>query len=104
MHNQHEFSSMIRRLPIFSYFVMEKYNSLLDHASAYRSVYDNDAEKQFLSRLDERIKTHDREIERMCNYHYQGFVESVNELIKVRSDARTLKASRFTFFCKINIY
>jgi len=56
-----------------------------------RSVYDNDVEKQFLSRLDERIKTHDREIERMCNYHYQGFVESVNELIKVRSDARTLK-------------
>ena len=57
----------------------------------FRSVYDNDVEQQFLSKLDERIKTHDKEIERMCNYHYQGFVESVNELIKVRSDARILK-------------
>lgn len=57
----------------------------------FRSVYDNDLQQQFLSKLDERIKSHDKEIERMCNFHYQGFVESVNELIKVRSDARTLK-------------
>eukprot|EP00795_Rhopilema_esculentum_P012131 gene12131-2735_t len=56
-----------------------------------RSVYDECIQQQFLSKLDDRIKTHDKEIERMCNYNYQGFVESVNELIKVRSDARTLK-------------
>lgn len=71
---------------------------MFDYALGCRSVYDNDAEQQFLSKLDERIKTHDREIERMCNYHYQGFVESVNELIKVRSDARSLKVCWFHIF------
>ena len=31
----------------------------------------------------------------MCNFHYQGFVESVNELIRVRSDAKQLKVRKF---------
>lgn len=71
--------------------LIQEIHYLIDHFFKSRSVYDNGIQQQFLGKLDERIKTHDREIERMCNYHYQGFVESVNELIKVRSDARTLK-------------
>lgn len=38
-----------------------------------------------------RIKNHDKDIERMCNCHYQGFVECIHELLKVRPQATTLK-------------
>lgn len=56
-----------------------------------RSVYESDNQTDFLHKLDQHSKDHEKEIERMCNFHYQGFVESVNELIRVRSDANKLK-------------
>ncbi|XP_031556989.1 exocyst complex component 6B-like [Actinia tenebrosa] len=56
-----------------------------------RAVYDGQHQKEFMEKLEERIKVHDKDIERMCNYHYQGFIESVNELLKVRGEARKLK-------------
>ena len=59
--------------------------------SCRRAVYDGKSQKEFMDRLEERIKVHDKDIERMCNYHYQGFIESVNELLKVRGEARKLK-------------
>ena len=40
-----------------------------------------------------RIRGHERDIEKMCNKNYQGFIESVSELLKVRSDAAKLKVS-----------
>lgn len=40
--------------------------------------------------LDARIKQHDRDIEKMCNYHYQGFIDSIRELLQVRSQAQKL--------------
>lgn len=54
-------------------------------------MYDGEHQKDFMEKLEERIKVHDKDIERMCNYHYQGFIESVNELLKVRGEARKLK-------------
>lgn len=56
-----------------------------------RSVYEDDGQTTFIEKLDEHSKCHEIEIERMCNFHYQGFVEAVNELIRVRADANTLK-------------
>ncbi|KAK2173949.1 hypothetical protein NP493_839g01090 [Ridgeia piscesae] len=56
-----------------------------------RNVYDGDDPDVFLERLDLRIKAHDKEIERMCNYHYQGFIESIRSLLQVRTDADNLK-------------
>ena len=53
-----------------------------------------------MDKLDARIKEHDKEIERMCNYHYQGFIESIRGLLQVRSDAESLKVKgtqRHTF-------
>lgn len=41
--------------------------------------------------LQSRIKLHERDIERMCNKNYQGFIESVTELVKVKSEAHKLK-------------
>lgn len=56
-----------------------------------------------MEKLEDRIKVHDKDIERMCNYHYQGFIESVNELLKVRGEARKLKVSHCLKLCTPNI-
>jgi len=57
-------------------------------------VYDGDESLKFLTSLNARIKVHDKDIERMCNKNYQGFIESVSELLKVKSDAAKLKVGR----------
>ncbi|XP_012286848.1 exocyst complex component 6B isoform X4 [Orussus abietinus] len=44
-----------------------------------------------MDKLVERIKSHDKDIERMCNHHYQGFIDSIRELLRVRSQAEQLK-------------
>ena len=44
-----------------------------------------------MDRLDVRIKGHDKEIERMCNYHYQGFIESIRSLLQVRGQVESIK-------------
>jgi len=54
-----------------------------------------------MEKLDARIRNHDREIEKMCNFHHQGFVDAITELLKVRSDAeklmvREISAKRIT--------
>lgn len=43
-----------------------------------------------MEKLDDRIKAHDKDIERMCNHHYQGFIDSIRELLQVRSQAQQL--------------
>nr|XP_020856656.1 exocyst complex component 6B isoform X1 [Phascolarctos cinereus] len=56
-----------------------------------RSVYDGEEHGRFMEKLESRIRNHDREIEKMCNFHYQGFVDSITELLKVRGEAHRLK-------------
>ncbi|XP_012936001.1 exocyst complex component 6B isoform X2 [Aplysia californica] len=60
-------------------------------ATTLRAVYDGDEIDYFMEKLDGRIKSHDHEIERMCNYHYQGFIDSIRELQQVSGDATKLK-------------
>ncbi|XP_012677668.2 exocyst complex component 6B isoform X2 [Clupea harengus] len=57
-----------------------------------RSVYDGRAHGLFVENLEGRIRNHDREIEKMCNHHFQGFVDSITELLKVRGEAQKLKS------------
>uniref|UniRef100_A0A8C0XGC4 Exocyst complex component EXOC6/Sec15 N-terminal domain-containing protein n=1 Tax=Castor canadensis TaxID=51338 RepID=A0A8C0XGC4_CASCN len=59
-----------------------------------RSVYDGEEHGRFMEKLETRIRNHDREIEKMCNFHYQGFVDSITELLKVRGEAQKLKVRR----------
>ncbi|XP_007894770.2 exocyst complex component 6 isoform X3 [Callorhinchus milii] len=61
--------------------------------SSLSSVYDDqpNAHKRFMEKLEARIRNHDREIEKMCNFHHQGFVDAITELLKVRSNAGKLK-------------
>lgn len=44
-----------------------------------------------MRKLDARIKSHDKDIERMCNAHYQGFVDCIHELLQVRPQAQRLR-------------
>ncbi|KAJ2937910.1 hypothetical protein O0L34_g18734 [Tuta absoluta] len=60
---------------------------------AFRSVYEGEGgHEAFVRQLDERIKQHDKEIEKLCNFHYQGFIDSIRELLQVRSHAEELHA------------
>lgn len=47
-----------------------------------------------MDKLEGRIRNHDREIEKMCNHHFQGFVDSITELLKVRGEAQKLKVQK----------
>ncbi|GLH07429.1 Exocyst complex component 6 [Gryllus bimaculatus] len=58
----------------------------------FRAIYDGDEHQKFMERLDARIKSHDKDIERMCNFHYQGFIDSIRELLQVRSQAKRLNS------------
>ena len=60
-----------------------------------RAVYEGDELEKFKESLGDHIKNHDKEIERMCNYHYQGFIDSIRELLKVSCDAAQLKVCNF---------
>lgn len=64
---------------------------------SFRSIYDDqpNAHKRFMEKLDARIRNHDREIEKMCNFHHQGFVDAITELLKVRTDAEKLMVKTF---------
>uniref|UniRef100_A0AAY3ZXD4 Exocyst complex component n=1 Tax=Denticeps clupeoides TaxID=299321 RepID=A0AAY3ZXD4_9TELE len=59
-----------------------------------RSVYDGQEHGLFMEKLEGRIRNHDREIEKMCNHHFQGFVDSITELLKVRGEAQKLKVKK----------
>ncbi|KAJ0177394.1 hypothetical protein K1T71_007403 [Dendrolimus kikuchii] len=59
---------------------------------AFRSVYEGEGHEAFMQQLDERIRQHDKEIEKLCNFHYQGFIDSIRELLQVRSHAEELHA------------
>ncbi|KAJ8956515.1 hypothetical protein NQ318_019234 [Aromia moschata] len=56
----------------------------------FRAIFDNDEHVEFKKKLEERIKHHDKDIERLCNVYYQGFIESVRELLEVRSQSNKL--------------
>ncbi|XP_070540894.1 exocyst complex component 6B-like isoform X2 [Ptychodera flava] len=56
-----------------------------------RAIYDGNEHEKFLDQLDARIRSHDKDIERMCNFHYHGFTDSIAELLKVRGECEKLK-------------
>ncbi|XP_038211692.1 exocyst complex component 6 [Zerene cesonia] len=57
---------------------------------AFRSVYEGEGHEAFVQQLDERIKQHDKEIEKLCNFYYQGFIDAIHELLQVRTHAEKL--------------
>lgn len=51
-----------------------------------------------MEKLDACIRSHDKEIEKMCNFHHQGFVDAITELLKVRAGAEKLKVGNMFSF------
>ncbi|XP_017769038.1 PREDICTED: exocyst complex component 6 [Nicrophorus vespilloides] len=62
----------------------------------FRAIYKNDKHDAFAEKLEQRIKHHDKDIERLCNVYYQGFIESIRELLEVRSQAKKLNSEVLT--------
>ncbi|KAL7668736.1 hypothetical protein ACOME3_009427 [Neoechinorhynchus agilis] len=60
-------------------------------ASSLRNIFVNYDIRDFLARLNSRIHQHDSSIEKVCQHHYQGFVDSFQKLINIRGDATSLK-------------
>ncbi|CAF3848665.1 unnamed protein product [Rotaria magnacalcarata] len=59
--------------------------------SCVRSVFVRNDAGTFLRKLDERVKYYDNEIEKLCNFQYQGFVKAFHELLQVRKDTTSMK-------------
>lgn len=70
---------------------------------ACRAVYENNLDQEFNQKLQGRVKAYDKDIERLCNYHYHGFIESVSELLRVKTDVRNLKVSKCSYNRSIDI-
>ncbi|KAF0286646.1 Exocyst complex component 6B [Amphibalanus amphitrite] len=62
--------------------------------STFRTIYTKEEQEQFMQELDERTREHDKNIERMCNFHYQGFIDSIRELLQsnIHEGIEALKA------------
>uniref|UniRef100_A0A336KYV7 Exocyst complex component n=1 Tax=Culicoides sonorensis TaxID=179676 RepID=A0A336KYV7_CULSO len=57
----------------------------------FRQILESNTSFEKVSELlDNRIKSHDKDIEKICNLYYQGFIESTKELLQVRSQAQGL--------------
>ncbi|XP_060524223.1 exocyst complex component 6 [Cylas formicarius] len=56
----------------------------------FRAIFDNNQHAEFKQKLEERIKHHDKDIERLCNVYYQGFIDSVRELLVVKYQSKNL--------------
>lgn len=56
----------------------------------FRSILEGDACESLSEQLEARVRSHDKDIERICNLYYQGFIDSIRELLQVRSQAKNL--------------
>ena len=79
-------------------YVVPSFVSALVFQYPCRTLYEEEEQESFHESLTLRIRSHEKDIEKMCNKNYQGFIESVSELLKVRSDAAKLKVSRGNAF------
>lgn len=57
----------------------------------FRSILESNSSEALSDQLDARIRSHDKDIERICNQYYHGFIESARELLHVRTQAASLK-------------
>ncbi|EAA10776.1 AGAP006648-PA [Anopheles gambiae str. PEST] len=56
----------------------------------FRTILEGNSQDQISEQLESRIRSHDKDIERICNLYYQGFIDSIRELLLVKSQAQGL--------------
>ncbi|KAH7732234.1 CRE-SEC-15 protein [Aphelenchoides avenae] len=57
-----------------------------------RAIYDSGDVDKFARALERRIAHYDKNILKVCTYHYQGFVESMSQLTTLSSKCAEIKA------------
>ncbi|KAI9366700.1 exocyst complex subunit Sec15-like-domain-containing protein [Zopfochytrium polystomum] len=57
-----------------------------------KTILQSGKEEAFTEHLNQFIQRKEQEIEKMCNFHYQEFIQSVDQLLKVRQGTVSLKA------------
>lgn len=62
----------------------------------FRSILESNSYDALSEQLESRIRSHDKDIERICNLYYQGFIESIRELLHVRTQAKNLNEEVFS--------
>jgi len=65
--------------------------STLKESHVLNTLYRTNKNAEFLEQLDAFIKRKENEIERVCNVHYQEFIQAIDQLLKVRVGAENLK-------------
>ena len=58
--------------------------------TALKNVYTLGHVGRFQKKLEKRIRHQEREIERMCEFHYSNFVDAIEELSGIQGDAHKL--------------
>ncbi|KAI9553349.1 hypothetical protein GHT06_021247 [Daphnia sinensis] len=56
----------------------------------FRAIFDTDECDAFADKLDSRIRSHDKDIEKLCSAHHQGFIESIRDLLELKGLANRI--------------
>ncbi|KAI9344931.1 exocyst complex subunit Sec15-like-domain-containing protein [Obelidium mucronatum] len=87
-----DLQQMIRELAISDSSNSESVGDEFDKISyTVKTVLQSSKEQAFSDHLTQFIAKKESEIEKMCNFHYQEFVQSVEQLLKVRLGTAHLK-------------
>ena len=57
------------------------------------AIFDTDECDAFADKLETRIRSHDRDIEKLCSAHHQGFIESIKDLLELKGLANRIHVS-----------
>ena len=66
------------------------FNSPEIHYYQNRAIFDTDECENFTEKLETRIHVHDRDIEKLCSAHHQGFIESIKDLLELKGLANKI--------------
>lgn len=56
----------------------------------FRAIFDTNECEDFAEKLETRIHVHDRDIEKLCSAHHQGFIESIKDLLELKGLANKI--------------
>ena len=63
----------------------------------YRAIFDTNECEHFVEKLETRIRIHDKDIEKLCSAHHQGFIESIRDLLELKGLANKLHVCTYYF-------
>ncbi|XP_055919345.1 exocyst complex component 6 [Eupeodes corollae] len=61
-------------------------------SSTFRSILEDKISDSLTEKIESDLKAYDRDIEKICNLFYEGFIDSINELLQVKSKVQSLNS------------